>query len=519
MIKDFLDKVNKYWLFLCLTVILCYGFFLTHSSMGIDDEILDIYANLYTQIKIGRPFHLFFTNVFHNNSFLPFYFDFLSLISFISAITLFADCFIKNIKNKLFDKTTAAIFSCLSISFPFFIFIFIFMEITLEFSLNMLLSALALKYFYKYFSENKKLYFLITFLFLTFILCVYETNILFFIISVLFIEFLNIIQGEEKNKDAIKKIIFSGLICSLAYITDVAALTILKKIYFINYNRFDEFLKYDFSSVNNFIFSFKTAFITFAKTFCQTCTNNFGSLLSVICYISFLTILIYLALKKKNLCIFLIGLFIMTVPFFIFLALGNMFLPYRNYMTLGFFNAFVITTLYILFRKNKILSKIILALCFFIVLYSAEDINKIAYTEYLKVQDDISFAQNIAYDLEKMKFIDKPLIFIGTRELRQYKYQYQTECAEANLSTFNWDRYDNIQGEIFTIRSYHFMRELGYPIKGYFEDYRFNSYETMQDIINQIKSEIKDMNIYPQENSIKETDNYVLIKIGNSLMD
>ncbi len=518
MIKDLLDKVNKYWLFLGFTVILCYGFFLTHSSMGIDDEILNIYAIFHIMLSCDRPFQIIIMKIFHNNYFLPFYFDFLSLITFISAITLFADCFIKNIKNNLFDKTAATIFSCLSVSFPFFIFIYIFLLVTFDFSLNLLLSAIALNYFYKYFSQNKRLYLLIIFLLLTFVLGIYETNILFFIISVLFIEFLNIMQGEE-NKAAFKKIFLAGLICSLAYITDVVAIIILKKICLINYNRVDEFLKYDLSSVSNFILSFKTAFITFAKAFCETCTNNFGSLLSIICYISFLAILIYLALKKKNICLLLIGLFIMTVPFFIFLALGNTVLPYRNYVTLGFFNAFVITTLYILLRKNKILSKIILALCFFAVLYSAEDINKIAYTEYLKVQDDISFAKNIAYDLEKMNYIDKPLIFIGTRELRQYKYQYHTECGEANLSTFNWDRYDTVEGEIFTKRSYHFMRELGYPVKGYFEDYRFDSYEAMQDTINRIKSEIKDMNIYPQENSIKETDNYVLIKIGNSLLD
>ena len=57
------------------------------------------------------------------------------------------------------------------------------------------------------------------------------------------------------------------------------------------------------------------------------------------------------------------------------------------------------------------------------------------------------------------------------------------------------------------------MREFGFPIEGYFENYHSN--KNYEELFTQIENQVKDMETYPRENFIKETDEYVLIKLGN----
>ena len=227
--------------------------------------------------------------------------------------------------------------------------------------------------------------------------------------------------------------------------------------------------------------------------------------------------IVYYSIKKKNILIALIGFIMMLIPFAIFLALGNTDLPYRNFMTLGFFNAFVITMLYMANEKNKILSKLIIFFAGIIIFNSALEINKTIYTENLKFQQDRELASSIWFNLQQRGLENKPVIFIGLRENPKLKWEYYKEAAEVNISIFNWDRYDNKYREIFVLRGYNFMRELGFPIEGYFE--KSHNDKNFTDLINQIENQVKGMETYPRKNSIKETEEYTLIKLGQSEFD
>ena len=62
MQNSLFKKFDYYWVFVILTVILSYGFFLTNSSMGIDDNILNIFGNKLVIISSYRLGDLFFSN-------------------------------------------------------------------------------------------------------------------------------------------------------------------------------------------------------------------------------------------------------------------------------------------------------------------------------------------------------------------------------------------------------------------------------------------------------------------------
>ena len=84
---------------------------------------------------------------------------------------------------------------------------------------------------------------------------------------------------------------------------------------------------------------------------------------------------------------------------------------------------------------------------------------------------------------------------------------------ELTLSIFNWDRYDTKLSELTVSRGYYFMRALGYN----FEQYNIqDSGKSTEEFELMIKEAIKDMNNYPQENYIKDMDDFVLIKLGES---
>ena len=52
MLEKLLKNSFYYWFLLILTAILSYGFALTHSSMGVDDEILDNIGISFTKLSI-----------------------------------------------------------------------------------------------------------------------------------------------------------------------------------------------------------------------------------------------------------------------------------------------------------------------------------------------------------------------------------------------------------------------------------------------------------------------------------
>ncbi len=63
------------------------------------------------------------------------------------------------------------------------------------------------------------------------------------------------------------------------------------------------------------------------------------------------------------------------------------------------------------------------------------------------------------------------------------------------------------------------MREQGYYVHLISETELIDNEEDIEKLSEEIKTNVKDMKIYPQEGSIKDMGEYVIIKIGPSLWE
>lgn len=205
----------------------------------------------------------------------------------------------------------------------------------------------------------------------------------------------------------------------------------------------------------------------------------------------------------------------MILPFSIFILTGKSEILYRTYSLLGFINAFSFILLYAYFKNNKFLSKTIILLSIIAVFYQTLELNKMFYTEYLKYENDKLFAYSIKHEISKLN--EKPLLIVGLRENVKLKYKYYTEAPEINISIFNWDRYDDINKELFISRPYSFMNEHGFFVEQY--SIQTNSEKDLERFIHNIKELTKNMTIFPKDGSIKDCGEFILIKIGPSSLE
>lgn len=515
MDNQLFKKVDYYWIFLILTIILCYGFFLTNHSMGIDDEILPIFADPNVILITNRPGNFLFSHILKTYEYLPFWREFLGIALYAIGITLHAENFMKYLTPK-FDKKAATIFSVAAISFPYLAFHFLFIENMLQHGFIMITTAFAVKFLYKYLDEKiKKRNLFISWLFLFLAASVYETAVYYFAIVCLFIEFFKL--SYEQIKYNYKRLFLVGFLSFIAVFFNAMLSYIWKILLGFNHSKVEEFMSYDFSSFSSFINSFINSLKDFIHLFFQTASYNNGTVISIILISVFMIGSIIYSFKQKNINIFLYAIFITLIPFTTLILLGTATMPFRAYATLSFFNAMVLVLIYVGFKEIKFIANILFWIVAVVVIYQAQEVNQIFYTEHLKFQEDKFYAYELMHDIKKLGLEYKPIIFIGTKENPKLRYNYD-ESSEINISSFNWDRYDSFESEIFVNRPYGFLKELGFDVKG-FSHINIDSISKYDVLIPEIKNNSKKMDIYPRENSIKDFDEYVIVKIGESRAD
>ncbi len=501
MLKNLIEKVDYYWLFFIITIILCFGFFLTNSNFGIDDELLNWYGSVYSIVSIGRLGRILQWVIGYD--YLPFFYDFIAILLYAIGITLSADCFMQYIEN--FTKKQATVFACIAVSFPFTAFLFAFIIITIHTGISIFLTALGTYLFCKYlFDCNKKRNLIFTFLCLITAVSLYENSIIYFLISMFFIILMS-------NKNRIKLIIKTIIASISPVIVYLFILKILKAIMGIQYNRSEEFIKYDFSSVTSFFNSFINSFNILFTNYIKTIHNNFGSFTIILSNFLFVFIIIYLAIKRKSINTIFVGLIMILLPISTFIIMGNGELYYRVYAPFGYFIGITFSILFSLLNNKKIITYMLTVFCILIVLNQAKEINKIFYTENIKFQDDLSFAKLIINDLKKRNLDKKPVILAGTRENIILQYNYYIEAPEIMISIFNWDKYQENSSNFMIERGFKFMKQFGLNIIP-FREYTRNN-------MKKIEKEIPKMTIFPQNGSIKDMDNFVIIKIGKTYLD
>lgn len=507
----FKKSQNIYWLLFFITIIMSFSYALIYPSMGIDDEIFPLQCEL-SSILLGNRLGLLSTIKFiHTYEYIPIWRDFIAIMIYVVGLVIHVDNFRRYILNEIFDEKASTIFACTSISFPFFAFAFIFMIMSIEHSLVMLLSAIGVDFLYKYFTEQNKKYLLFSLFFVFLSSSFYEFGLLYFLIATVIVELFNLLDVEKLNiYTPIKHIFISVVIAVLSFLFNVGIVKLFQQDEYI---RAKEFFTYNTESIQAFFISAKEVILSFIHNFITTASYNFGSLISIISIFIILSTCFIFSVKKKNFIIFLLAIVLVVLPFTPILLTGYEW-PYRAYSTLCFVDAFSFVILYYLVKEKKILKYILYACVFVVVLYQTKEMNQIFYTEHLKFNNDKMFAFSIQKDIATLGYDKIPVIFVGTRDNLKLQNEYYIDAAEINISTFNWDRYNEWESELIAPRIFSFMQQQSIDINPFYIPIdRIDEYK------ENIQKQIKDMNVYPQKNSIKNCGEYVLVKIGPSLLD
>ncbi len=520
MFKDLFKKFDYFWFLFLLTIFVCFIYFLANPVIGIDDEYMYIYSRGITYLNENR-LGKFIINFLFSYDFNPVANDVICLACMILSVLL--TVFILNKYTKEFSKPQSLIFSIIAISFPFIAFNVIFLISSIDITLSYLLCCFASYLFLKYFLEDKKkIYLLYILLLLIFSISMYETGIFYFVIVTSFVIFYKSVfeNYETKNiKSSLKKLLYVIAFCILSLlIYEIIFSAVISCIPKVVINRVGKYLYYDFSGFSEFFSSLITNIKYFIERYISNLQNNFGCKM-VLFSCSILTLIgIYYSIKNKNVIIFLTNIIIILTPLTFFLLTGFYIMPYRTFISYGFVCGLTFSILYRLLKENYLLSKIFIFLCFYVVFHQAKEMNQIFFTENLKNDNDKFFANSIVYDLKKLDLYEKPIAFVGIKEDYDLPYKYNNIADEINLSIFNWDRYNSIKGEIYNCAGVEFMNLLGHKVNCWLE-WSYPEPHSEEYFLDIFKQNVPNMGIYPQNGSIRDVGEFVIIKIGKSRFD
>ena len=196
--------------------------------------------------------------------------------------------------------------------------------------------------------------------------------------------------------------------------------------------------------------------------------------------------------KNKNWMILVIFIAMFLSNFAIsVLQLGSVL--YRTCTSWGLFVAIIMMAVYYFLNEYKI-TKILASIAITIlVLQQTVSLNKLFYNDYKRYQKDLHIAYDLVYNLEKNCDISKPLVIMGT----PYKGMGDYGAQSNSLSVLWWGKkaFDDKGSEFIK-----FLNSLGYK-------FRIPTNEEVE----KGKQEAENMSRYPQEGSIKELEDCIVI--------
>lgn len=494
---------KTYWLPVLMVTILTYGFALTNYSIGIDDPAMIWYIDEKRLLQQGRWIYEILSVIVNVSEFLPFWLDFISLLLYLITEIIWILVFLDSSGGKI-SKKSCIFFACLYISFPYIAEIFIFMPATILSAVNMLCAALSVYLYRMFFSVNRIRNKLFLFIGGGGLLAVgfggYESSLIYYACGVVIVIWLEQIYiNKFKICEIIKKI-------TLSIAMGLCAIVISKIILFV-------LIKY----YNTQSYSYASAYFAYGlqenilKQIINTCYALFRDILSdcnivnVTLVFSIIIIVIssiYWSIRNKDLKILLMGISLLIVNFGIIIGTGNIAIANstkRILVTYGLFTSFALS--YLLTFLNKLSKRIIdvalvLFLCVIIIRQSREMVN-IFLVDHQRAVLDTKKASFINYEIEKLDWKNKPIIFVGVSE------DYVATMAEDPLQSYFSFFGDRVDEEINTYITM-YMNCLGYI------------YPTalQTGMVQAAVSDAIDQTSYPKEGYVKEYSDYIVVKLG-----
>ncbi len=509
MIKEaFLNRNKFYWVALLVTAILCFGFMLTNFSIGIDDEAFATFFEGHVLLTQGRWGHLVVSQLFNSGEFIPFWRDFLAVILLIVAATFWVRLF-EDYFHEKFDEVAAIIFACIFISTPYFANLMMFMPATVELGCLMVVTPLAIHASLKWVIQRQSIWFaLFGGILLGFSVSFYENAAVLYVSGSFLCLLAYLLSLEEKRQFPLSRLmIFSLKIGSIAIMGIVfcrvvgLAFMAIYQLEPIGYQGL--FIKYDTSSLTAFVHSFVSYLVHFPVNVFRE-ANNLPSKLYLISSVIVLVISVILTIKRKRLSILLAAGFAVLFSYGMYFITGSYAPAVRILTTNGLLVSFSFVLLYLTLKPFRFKQFSIVYIVFFfvvqIVFYQTKHVNQLYYEDYKRYQLDVAQMNSLMHEIDAVNTA-KPIRFIGMLQPYQFPYVFDEIVG---VSMFNLQRINN---ETQNARITGFFNMHGYQI------------EQADISLERISKDVVGMQNWPAPDSIKEMDDYILVKLGPSMFD
>ena len=523
--KYFLRK-KAFWIPVVLTAFLSYGYLWTHPSMGVDDTCVQRYfADGFAPTQ-GRWTLFLLNKVFHIAEFSPLVIDFIGVVFLAGAGLIFCILFRRVSKGRLVFGAYP-VFVCLMISYPLIAEVYVY-YLHNGLGLAHLLMAFALWLLYT--GKGWKRFAAASACLAVMASC-YESVAAVYLFGILACIMLEIIYGQQEYTfvSYVKKILYCVLplavgiiIRSLISQLIMAIMGVDKQIEHTIGGSLAEILQGGLAE------SLGTMLRTFGRYYVINAIANYAIFLFAVSVAAFCVISVIWLIKTKRWLLVLNGIGILIVPWLLsFMEMTVQ--PYRTMQVFAFFVAFTGGRLLQgLWNAGKVWKAV--AICgIMIVMYNQIfELNQQFYVDYMRYEEDVAVCHQIAYDLQREASLDKPVVFVGKRGengvVREYAYldeedwrygliaslrgllgmgemeDYSTVQNMVWYSLYDWgvDAFDEAGTEITNFFRYH-----GYPL-----------IEATSQMQQEAESIARNMSVWPKEGSVLETEEYIIVKLG-----
>lgn len=501
------EKSKAYYVFVFITVIVSYGFTLTHFSVGLDDESFTQYFDRGGLISQGRVQSYILKNFIDIFEYMPVWREIIGIILMVVGLMILGHLLYK-LSDKRFGFFEETVFACIALSFPYIACVFIFSMSTIALGLDLCVPVLIIYLFFERESIKNRLGRIACLVCAVIIGMLSEQVIIntgiFFVMALT----VSILYSDGGELDKLKRVIQESMkalgMLAVGLVSRVILVWIVQKIENVRSQHYaGGYIAYN---LDGGIKAFLRQILDILQKWFLEPTGDIAVISFRVMAAALLLAAVYELIKHKSRVFFVMsfGLIVVTMAW-IFIT-GNVNLNGRVLCYMGIAIGFGIAlSLHILLRNQvkyrKGIQVICAIICFYIVFYQTQDMNHVFYEDYMVCEKDRRIAERVgedmkAYDTNAVVFIGYPEDTIGVNEW-------------TGLSSMFWcEREISLKQEFFPSRIYRYFRLNGYDVS--------KPADVSVDVsVEEIIKEMAGMENYPVDGYIKEVDNYIIVKLGD----
>lgn len=493
---EFVGKNRKSIILSFLFSLVCFGFMLTHFTVTIDEEswILssqDVNMWLYQGRFVIWLFDLLFTD---GGNYAPFLWDFAGVFLWNLSGVIFACALLGKTEVKQWQLF---IFLSYYSSLPFVLAdVFSFSMYGLQIGLAAVAVAAAFYITHMYMETGNKLIAAAVFVLLLYSFGTYQAFICVYISAVAADCLLRFVwnRGDEIRR----LIVVSAVICLVAIISYYLINFLIGQMIGTQGYLTDNYMGW---TSDNPLKAFAMAVanigrVSLAIPYHEVYVN--GAVSTRVITVGFVLYAIWKFFKvkgaKEKLGIFVFTVLLCMAPFSLYLVIATFQTHGRMMLALPLVGA---VQLYLIFQEieKRSFRYIMLIVAGYLLFINARDMNLFFYYSSISYEKDCTTADQLMYDIQKegINYKEKPIVFVGMIEQTK---DPKKELGVLGGSMFAWDEGNNT-------RMIDFIETRGYEMQPVNSEQKKKALE-----------ETKSMAVWPQEGSIKELDDLIVVYLS-----